>query len=158
MNWCNEAAVLWNWISPFSSHYQNCVLMELGSDEGIHLCHITAEPAKSEWNLLIFSGWHFSSELSRRCLIIDFFPWIFFSPKKSTFPWNCKFPIQIENTHNNQHVAPVRIKTHWTILKSRKFYESRKERKFSALTLCLVLLELQTAIQCQPLRTMRWTR
>lgn len=38
--------VIDDWISPFSSHDQDRVLMQFRTDEWIHLCHVAAQPAR----------------------------------------------------------------------------------------------------------------
>lgn len=55
--WWNERIQICNGISPFAGHDQNGVGMHSGSNQRIHLSHITTQPAKNEkkkcWKLFI---------------------------------------------------------------------------------------------------------
>lgn len=35
-------------VAPFSGHNQDCVLMQFGSNQWIHLCHVAAQPARNK--------------------------------------------------------------------------------------------------------------
>lgn len=37
-------------VAPLSGHDKNSVLMEFGSNQRVHLCHVTTQPAKKKEN------------------------------------------------------------------------------------------------------------
>lgn len=44
-----------NRVAPFPGHDQDCVLMQFGSNQWIHLCHVAAQPAKRRTTELVTS-------------------------------------------------------------------------------------------------------
>lgn len=78
------------WISPFSGHDEDGVLMESGSNQWVHLSHEAAQPA-NEIEKHIRTHYNIRDGISNKWFVDG-------------------------NTYKSQQVAAVSIKTHWTML------------------------------------------